>query len=71
MLKSNHILDFIAVVALLLAGLYNLKKANQLKTDGQEEGNLRIIGWSMLGLAVTIALLKLVLPLLVYMGVMK
>ncbi len=67
----NHIFDFLAVVTLLFAGLYNLKKATQLKDEGQEEGNLRISGWWMLGLTVIIALFKLILPLLVYMGVMK
>jgi hypothetical protein len=67
----NHIFDFVAVVTLLLAGLYNLKKATQLNDEGQEEGNLRITGWLMLGLTVIIALFKLILPLLVYMGVMN
>ncbi|SHG38301.1 hypothetical protein SAMN02745221_00063 [Thermosyntropha lipolytica DSM 11003] len=63
----KYIFDFLAVVTLLLAGLYNLKKAAQLK----DEGYLRIFGWWMLGLAIIIALLKLILPLLVYMGVIK
>lgn len=67
----NHIFDFLAVVTLLLAGFYNLKKATQLNNEGQEEGNLRISGWWMLSLTVIIALSKLILPLLVYMGVMK
>lgn len=67
----NHIFDFLAVVTLLLAGLYNLKKATQLKGEGREEGNLSITGWWMLGLTVMIALFKLILPLLIYMGVLK
>jgi|LSQX01.2.fsa_nt_gb hypothetical protein len=67
----NNIFDFVAVVIFFLAGLYNLKKAAQLKDEGQEEGYLRISGWWMLGLTFIIALFKLIIPLLVYMGVMK
>jgi len=66
-----NILDLVTILTFLLAGLYNLKKSNRLKDEDEHEGFLRISGWWMLILALTVAFLKVILPLLILVGVLE
>jgi hypothetical protein len=67
----KYVFDLIIAGTFFIGGLYNLKKAGKEKGEGKDQGFLKISGWWMLILALTVTFFKLVLPLFVSMGVLK
>lgn len=60
--NMNHLADFIAVFALLIGGIANLKIQ---KNMNNKDYYTRLSGWVMLIMAVIVGCLKFLLPVLV------
>lgn len=67
----HYLLDLLTVGTFLAAGLFNLNRASNKKSESKDLGFLKISGWWMLILALTIAFFKIGLPFLVSIGVLK
>lgn len=67
----KFLLDLVAVISLISSGIYNLVHRYKNVGDSEKNYRIKIVGWYLIILGIVWGASNILLPILIYLGVVK